>query len=128
MQIYLENNVDFSTFSRFLTKLNDSNLQYLSLNQSIMSVKDLIKLIHYLNSLQKLILTFCEIHGDIENVKITTKSRLELKSILLNECSYGFEIEDLARFLLQNDSLKKQLSIRSYSQAGKSENILCSDL
>ena len=77
-------------------------------------MKDLIKFIHNLESLESLFLFDCQVFGNIENSRINTRARFALQDITLHESSTEFEILDLAKLFLQNDSLKQQLLIYLY--------------
>ena len=128
MSMFFPYSADISRLFRPLRRINTMNLRCLSLNQPKMHLKDLIKLIHQLNWLQTLIFIICKISGGLKYEKVNTKTRFTLRKIEFHYCSFDFELNSLAEFLLQNDSLKQHLWVEWFHGTGKSKVIALNDL
>ena len=106
-----------------------TRLEKFSLFECKLTLKDLIKFIHHLDSLKTFALYTCQVFGSPINMKINTKTRFELETLGFYGSSIECSLYELAKLLHQNDSLKLRLRVRLYSKDyKKSEVIYLKDL
>ena len=106
-----EDNCSIKVFHKMANKISTKNLINLSIDDIWLTVKDLIKIIHNWDFLLKLYLCCGQVYSTVKQWKINEKARFKLEWLQFDDWDGDFELDDLAQVLINNESLKNQLTI-----------------
>ena len=108
---YFENKYSINLLQKLINKLNTNSLRHFWIEALRMTLKDVMKLIHKLDNWTRLIIVEGQVYGDPKDLRLSTKVRFELEKLFFDEWAYNFELKDLAKVLIRNESLRQKLTL-----------------